>query len=264
MRNDPQICATLALATLISPLFPEPARICLAVPMILFVPGFVATKIAFPGLPLDLERFALAVAASLAITVLAGFGLDKIAMLKPAGWSIMMGSITLLLLPFAGWSDQTNERLPRFTKRDKRSLIGASALAISALLLSGYGYVRHREFRFSELWMVPAGGSLYAVGFSNKQLRPSTYDFDVLSKQGTIASWSGIVLADGETWQRVIELPIKANFPKEQRFIARLRDRSDPGIEGQKVWASIPPAKSTEQQLQITAEVHQPTQEGVR
>jgi len=198
--------------------------------------------------------------------VLAGFALHLVAMLNSTGWPIVLGGVTLLLLPFAVWSDPSGQRVPAFDKRQRRSLCGAAALAISALLLSGYGYTQHREFRFTELWMVPAGGSLYAVGFANKELQPATYDLDVLSKDGVIASWNGIVLANGKTWERIIDLPIKVNVSNEQRFIARLHDRSDPVAETQKVWASIPSARRSEKPLQITADggTGELSQEGVR
>lgn len=266
MRDSPVICASLALATLISPLLPDVMRVLIAVPMIFFVPGFVATKIAFPAQPLDLERLALAVGVSLAITVLSGFCLHLVTMMNAVGWSIISGSITLLLMPFAVWSDSPKARFPAFHKGQKRSLCGAAALAISALVLAGYGYVQHREFRFSELWMVPAGGSLYAVGFTNKEQRPASYDLDILSKDGVIASWNDIALGNGESWERIIDLPLKVNFPAEQRFTARLHDRADPIAESLKVWVSMPPGR-IDPPLQITADGgagKRSLQEGVR
>ncbi|MGO4684334.1 hypothetical protein [Hyphomicrobium sp. 2TAF46] len=252
MRRSQIICATLALATLASPLLPDLMRIPVAVPMVLFVPGFVATKIAFPGQPLDLERLALAVGVSLAMTVLSGFALHLAAMLNATGWSIVIGGITLLLLPFAVWSDPSGQKFPAFDKRQKRSFCGAALLAVSALVLAGYGYLQHIEFRFTELWMVPAGGSLYAVGFANKEQKRASYDLDIVSKDGVIASWNGIALANGETWIRVIDLPIKTNRETEQRFTARLHNRADPVAEIEKVWVSIPPRR-IKSPLQLSA-----------
>jgi len=227
-------------------------RIPIAVPMVLFVPGFVATKIAFPGQPLDLERLVLAVGVSLATTVLSGFALHLVAMLNATGWAIIIGGLTLLLMPFAVWNDQPAQRLPAFDKRHKRSFCGAALLAISALMLAGYGYAQHIEFRFTELWMVPAGGSLYAVGFANKQQQRASYDLDIVTKDGVIASWNGIALANGETWVRVIDMPIKANLETEQRIVARLHNHADPAAEIEKVWISVP-LRRIKQPLQLSA-----------
>lgn len=97
------LCAMLAVLLLASSFLPDAVRVLVAVPMVLLVPGYVATKVAFPGEPLDLERLVFAVGVSLAVTVLIGFILHVGHMMNVAGWSLGLGGLTLFMLPFAKW-----------------------------------------------------------------------------------------------------------------------------------------------------------------
>ncbi|SFV29950.1 DUF1616 domain-containing protein [Hyphomicrobium facile] len=242
MPTNAALCAMLAVLLLVSSLLPEAIRVLVAVPMVLLVPGYVATKVAFPREPLDLERLCFAVGVSLAVTVLIGLLLNVVHMMNVAGWSLGLGGLTLVMLPFAKWGASKPEPLPAFRSAQKLSLTFGSLLAVSAVLLSGIGYSQLREFHFTELWMVPTQTApTYRLGITNQEQIAMGYDLEVVSPDAVVASWNDIPLAPGATWQRDIQLPIKRNASVEQRFTARLYKHGDPTAAMQRVWASIPP-----------------------
>ncbi|CAA2139137.1 DUF1616 domain-containing protein [Hyphomicrobium sp. ghe19] len=235
------LCAMLAVLLLASSFLPDAVRVLVAVPMVLLVPGYVATKVAFPGEPLDLERLVFAVGVSLAVTVLIGFILHVGHMMNVAGWSLGLGGLTLFMLPFAKWCASEPAPLPVLSGAQKLSLTFGSLLAVSAVLLSGVGYRQHREFHFTELWMVPTQTApTYCLGITNQEQSAMRYDLEVVSPNAVIASWNDIPLAAGATWQRDIQLPIMRNASVEQRFTARLYKHAEPAAVMQRVWASIP------------------------
>jgi uncharacterized membrane protein len=242
MPTNAAVCATLAGLLIVSVLLPEAVRVLVAVPMVLLVPGYVATKVAFPGKPLDLERLVFAVGLSLAATVLIGFFLHVVHMMNVAGWSLGLGGLTLFLLLFAKWGASEPTQLPALSGVQKLSLAAGSMLAVAAVLLSGIGYSQLKEFHFTELWMVPAQTApTYRLGITNQEQTATRYDLEVVSRNAVIASWNDIPLAAGETWQRDIQLPISKNSSVEQRFTARLYKHADPTAAAQRVWASIAP-----------------------
>ncbi|MBY0561650.1 DUF1616 domain-containing protein [Hyphomicrobium sp.] len=241
MPTKAALCVMLAVLLLVSSFLPEAVRVLVAVPMVLLVPGYVATKVAFPREPLDLERLCFAVGVSLAFTVLIGLFLNVVHMMNVAGWSVGLGGLTLFMLPFAKWGAPEPAPLPVLSGRQKLSLTFGSLLAVSAVLLSGIGYSQLREFHFTELWMVPTQTApTYRLGITNQEQSAMRYDLEVVSSNAVIASWNDIPLAAGATWQRDIQLPIKRNEAVEQRFTARLYRHGDPSASMQHVWASIP------------------------
>lgn len=267
MPTNAALCAMLAVLLLVSSFLPEAVRVLIVVPMVLLVPGYVATKVAFPREPLDLERLVLAVGVSLAVTVLIGLLLNVVHMMNVAGWSLGIGGLTLFLLPFAKWGASEPVQLPALSRVQKLSVTFGSLLAVLAVLLSGVGYSQLREFHFTELWMVPTQAPpTYRLGITNQEQSPTRYDLEVVTPNAVIASWNDISLTAGATWQRDIQLPIIRNASVEQRFTARLYKHDNPTAAVQRVWASIPPTAAAKlvHVSDVNGADERPDVEGVR
>src|SRR5689334_18555068 len=99
--SDLVLCSALAaVAMTLALLAPEigPAQALVALPLVLFAPGYAITVAAFPagrlGAP---ERLLFNVGGSLAVAALAGLLLHWTALgLRPAAWAVVLGNLTLV------------------------------------------------------------------------------------------------------------------------------------------------------------------------
>lgn len=223
---------------------PGVVRASLAAALVLFAPGYAATKVVFPARRLNLEGVCFSVGFSLAIAILCGFLLNAVAMMTAIGWALSLGGVTLILIAFGGLTAAEKRNAPpTMSGGQTLSVAFASVVAALAMAYAAADYQAHKEFSYTELWMAPAphGEHVYVVGVRNREQTLTRYDLEIVSGAELIGSWGQIELADGESWTRTIQLKFDRNATREQRAEARLRKREDPSAALQRVWASIAP-----------------------
>jgi hypothetical protein len=64
-----------------------------------------------------------------------------------------------------------------------------------------------REFKYTELWMVPSSG-LTIVGIKNSEQKPEKYDIEISGDGQVIAAWRGIAVKADETWTRALTISL--------------------------------------------------------
>jgi len=214
-------------------------RLVVAIPLVLFLPGYVLLDALFPARVLPaIERLLVSVGASIALTIITGLAIAAVRVpLEPRAWAatltllVTVGSIIALVrrvrrripgpgFPIAG--------MPR---------AGAVVLGI-AVLLAADGVRGSRLVAADQqppaplqLWMVPVQGH---PDDANLGVRaggdPASYRL-VISAAGDVIYEFDLSLASGETWERDVtfaadlrEMPIVARLyegasPIETRFV---------------------------------------------
>jgi uncharacterized membrane protein len=233
------ICAGLATLCLVLPILPSFVQPVIAIPMLFFVPGYLVMSAVSDPQGDTLERSVLSFGTSIAISILLGLSLNYFSILDATAWSVGVGLLTLVLLPFA--------RLERPRAIEKSLQVGpvviialSTSIASASLAFARSSYERYAPFDYSSFWMVPAGSDALIVGVTNHEKKPTTYAIDVTIGANLLASWATVTLRDGETWQKRLHSPTDTNVSASRRIDAKLRktDRANSAV--QRVWAFAP------------------------
>ena len=245
--------AGLAAAASLTAL-PPAARACLALPLTLYLPGAALCSAVFPGQARTAETRVLAVALSLALTVLCGLGLNAIGRLTPAGWALALAGATVLFVLAAlarrpaGLPAGLELRVSGFEALgpwwNRIAFAVAAALALGAVLLARHGAEAQHEYRYTEFWMVAAPGdhpSLATLGLFNAEQATATYGVDILLDGKLVDRWPPITLQPGETRTASLDLPQKALGGRVEAQLYRDGDRD---TVYRKVWVAVPPSRS--------------------
>jgi uncharacterized membrane protein len=240
--------AVVALYVLAAHVGPAAATVsaALALPFVFFLPGYAVISAAFADRYKGFELIVLSCGLSTAITVLCGFVLHWLGAMTPTGWAAILGSITLVAAAAAGRAFAPvfpqGFAWPHPLSRNQMVMPALSALiALSAIGIARNGALSHREFAYTEFWLLPSetGNRLeYTLGFANSEAATTAYDVEVLVDGRTLERWSGIELGAGESWETDVALP--RGFHGGQRAEARLYKNGDYGVVYRQVWAETP------------------------
>jgi uncharacterized membrane protein len=218
---DLVICSALAaVAMTLALLAPEfgPLRALVALPMVLFAPGYALVAAAFPASRLGTtERLLFSLGTSLAVAALAGLLLHWTALgLRPAAWAVALGNITLVASLFAlvrRWRQPASVTAHRGAglSLSQGGLLGlALLLVVGALLIARDGAIQQRATGFTQLWVLPdsaAQQDSVRLGVSNRELGKVGYRLLVTSSGTIIGSWPQITLGPNEQWEATVALP---------------------------------------------------------
>jgi hypothetical protein len=218
---DLVICSALAaVAITLALLAPEigPARALVALPLVLFAPGYALVAAAFPSGRLGVvERLLFSLGASLAVAALAGLLLHWTALgLRPAAWAVALGNITLvasLIALVRRWQQPAGDTVPRSTGMTlaQSGLLGLAALLVaSAVVIARDGAIQQRATGFTQLWVLPdsaARTDSVRLGVSNREPGQIGYRLLVTASGTIIGSWPRITLGPDEQWEATVALP---------------------------------------------------------
>ncbi len=249
--------ALLAAASLAA--LPAAVRAPLALPLVVYFPGAALWSAVFPGQARTAETRVLAVALSLALTVLCGLALNLVGCLTPVAWAVALGGATVLAhlaararapAALSSLSDMRGTT-PRGTTPPGPirvgwipvAFAGAALLAFASIGLARHGAEAQREYRYTEFWMVPAAGdhpSAATLGLTNAEQAAAAYQVDIRADGQLVDRWPPFTLQPGETRTMAIALPQAADGERVEAWLYRDGDR---GSVYRKVWVAVPPAQ---------------------
>ena len=253
MRPDARslILPAVTLAALAAAFAPIPALRPAAAPLVLALPGWAVLDAALPReRGAGLERAASAVGLSLALAVLCGLALDRVGLLTPAGWSGSLGGFTLaawatgrvarLAAPRRGLDHVPSWRMPSRASGWATALLApALALAGAAIWTARQGALAHREYAFTEFWLVPSGPGSAVLGLRNLEKAEAGYAVQIMAGADVVGRWPPITLGPGETATRTV--PVDALPGAPRRMEAWLYRSDRPDTVYRKVWLAAPP-----------------------
>jgi uncharacterized membrane protein len=198
-----------------------PGRI-LTLPLVLVLPGYALLSATFPERALEIpERLVFSLGLSLAIVILGGLALNWTPFgLRASSWAVLLAGITLAASAVAlvrrrgqsmagqGWLRVGNVG---FTLR-KGLLLGlAAAIVCGALAVSIIGAERQSYARYTQLWILRAGGAsaenAVRLGISNMESTAMEYRLDVNVGGKVVKQWSAIDLEPNKQWESTLVLP---------------------------------------------------------
>jgi uncharacterized membrane protein len=216
-----------------------------SVPLVFFLPGLALLRAL--GIDRSLpERYALAIALSIAVTILGGFVLGGAGLLTPLGWAAWLSGVAVtgsLIAAIRGNDAPVSWQKPAIALRHW-VLFGAAVIvtvgtSVLAVERSEYG---DQPFRYTDFWMVPDGparSGAFTIGVKNAE--PTAHDFDIeVTLDGrTVAVWRGIRVNSGQTLTRETMLPTTG-----RKAEAWLFKSNDPSLVYRKVSAAIGDARN--------------------
>jgi hypothetical protein len=178
------------------------------------------------------EHLAYAVGASLAAGIAGGFALNAAGSLTPLGWAVWFWAVTAgASLVAAGRRDAPD--LPAWPGPARVRLWQGAALALAVLVATGaYALAirdeaTHRQFRYTEFWMLPfANGdpARLTVGVRSAETQTQRFDLEITLDGRPFAVFRSLTIAPGETWAREIPVPVLATRQKAEARLYRPED----------------------------------------
>jgi uncharacterized membrane protein len=241
-------CIALLWAAGVAPWLPTFVRLCAILPLVLFLPGFLLLRRLFPQRAVDFESIVLCVGTSVASTIVFGLVLHWCNALNASGWgaAVTLVALAALAQSLFGARQQGGESL--FAASSLRPA-GAwiASLGLVVVLLTGgislakYGAENHRQFTYSELWMLGENhhsDGRVTIGVKNDEQKPSVYDLEVLVNDKLLVRYPSFRLAEDE--QLVKQVPIPVDLGIGQRVEARLYNHDAPFRIYRRAWLSSP------------------------
>lgn len=242
------LCAGLSL---VLPL--EPARLALAAPLTLFLPGYALTAATFARQRLEPPLFlTLSVSLSLIALVLGALLLHFLpGGLRAVTWALLLPLIVLAACRVAALRRPPPQAprgrpLPRISKREGALLGGGLACTVAALALAAAILPAGEVRGYTQLWMLPVDGSRQAtvqVGVTSQETQAIGYRLRIRVHRREDVEHR-FRLAPGET--RVVEVRARRPPPagRPARAVAMLFRNDRPGTVYRRVsgWVSAPKA----------------------
>jgi hypothetical protein len=228
---------------------PEALRVLLALPLVLFLPGFVLAMALTPSRTPWPERLAQSIGLSIAVCVVGGFALH----LSPVGlrresWMPLLVAVTIagaLVARRRGrLGDETLGHLlahvrPRFSRRTALVVLPALVLVGFSVALARTPLPARGVQGYTTLWLLPANTASDAVeiGLSSAELRPATYRLE-LRTGGRVVLVRRLTLKTGWEWKALVNV---SSVPIERRsFEALLYKRDNPHSVYRRVTLVLP------------------------
>jgi uncharacterized membrane protein len=244
LRNiDLILVVAVALANILWALFPSHLPvigIVLALPLVFLSPGYVLAEILFPRHHFDgVYRFAIILGLSLSIDIINAFILNVFTVgLRASSWAISLGLLTgafsLLVVYLRRGSSTSEMRLPKLGLRIHEYVLLGLSIGV-AILAIGYSvisttYQPHSDL--TQLWMLPSSqtGNNCAVrlGVHNFETEPQTYRITMAVNGIQANTWTSVVLAPQEEWERLV--PLSPQSPGSVYVEVKLYKFDQPGM----------------------------------
>ena len=232
-HRDLRAACLWAVATLVTVVVSDSVflRTIVGAPMVLLVSGHAMLRALGIRTNSVSEHLTFAVGASLAVAIVGGFALNAIDFLTPLGWAIWLFTIAIGAALVADRRTDTPD-LPTWPAPIRGNLRQGTAIALAVLLATG-GYAlairdeaTHRQFRYTEFWMLPSidNPGRLTVGVRSAETQTQRFDVDITIDGRPFAVFRSLILAPGETWTRQIPVPISADSQKAQARLYRPDD----------------------------------------
>jgi uncharacterized membrane protein len=227
----------LSMVSLVAPLA-DAARALAAAALVLALPGYLVLSLADTARRLSFERIVGSMAGSLACTILVGVLLNRSPWgLTSTAWWFAIGLPGALCLGALAVSHMRRGgfrwRRPRVSQSaaiHAAMIVLAVALAGAALALARQGAETHREYAYTNVWILPEGGpdpTSVVVGIGNEEQAERLYDLEITANGATVLNLAGIRIEDGGQFVRSV--PVPRDMSSEDMIVARvfLSGRSD-------------------------------------
>ncbi|MER9248428.1 hypothetical protein [Mesorhizobium sp. M0590] len=178
------------------------------------------------------EHLAYAIGASLAAGIAGGFALNAAGFLTPLGWAVWFWAVTAgAALVAAGRRDAPD--LPSWPSPARVRLWQGAVIALAALVATGaYALAvrdeaTYREFKYTELWMVPpASGDpgRLTVGVRSAETQTLRFDLEITLDGRLFAVFRSLTIAPGDTWTREFPVSVLATPQKAEARLYRPED----------------------------------------
>ncbi|WP_338830916.1 hypothetical protein [Bradyrhizobium sp. 27S5] len=202
-------------------------RFILGVPMVLLISGHVVLRVIGVRNSSLSEHLVCSIGASLAVTIAGGFVLNAIGSLTPLGWAFWYLAVTTgaMLLPASGSDVSIPSAWPgsvRIRSRQGAAVALAMLLATGAYALAVRDEASDRQFKYTELWMLPPAKGIpgqLVVGVRSAETEARRYDLEITLNGQPFAVFRSLTIAPGDTWVRKFFVPVLA---AQQNAEARL------------------------------------------
>ena len=181
-------------------------RALLAVPFVLWVPGWALVAALFPHSDADpAERVLLVFGLSLGCGILGGLVLN----LLPWGLGFGPWLGYYLLLVCASLFVAARRGLPVLSVGTLRRTAFAQVripvvvgivLFAASVAITLFGARQQPTTAFTQLWALPQAGNVVDFGISNDEPTVVSYRLDVIADGEVVRSWPDITLSPSETW----------------------------------------------------------------
>ena len=215
MPRSPAIAA-LCAGALVVPGLPTLLTVPAAILLLLLLPGYALNLALFPARFLgNAEQAMFTIGLSVCAAILAGLVLNLLPVgLTLPGWGALLGAIAVGSLGVAwlrlGTSDRAlmMVRLPRVPLAPVAMISIAAVMVLGSLMIARMGEAAQPQDGFTQLWMIPeANGDAIRLGFENHENAAGHYDLRVTTEGQTLADWTALSLADGQSWEQTVVLP---------------------------------------------------------
>lgn len=213
----------------------EPLRGALAVPVVLFLPGYTVTLALFSRRDLGVpERIVFSVALSLILLALEGLLLNAtIAGLTGRNWGSVVAASILLPLgalvvrtlramrrteataPDAEEAAQAGVRgadepaplVARVSRRQVGYIAAGAVLIAAAGVVAVTGALAQPQTRFTQLWLLGSSDArVVEIGLTDLEDTRMSYRVELSAGDSVIAQWPDLELGAGETWRQTVTL----------------------------------------------------------
>lgn len=211
------VFAMMGAASLL-PIPDGPARVGLALPLLLVAPGYALMMACLPRASLGgAERGLFAVGLSLAACVVLGVALNMTEWgLARQSWVAALVATTAIATVVAwirrrstpgSWRSHVVS-LP--TQRQSLLLALALFVAVGAVVAARIGAAREPMTQVTQLWILPSsetGANSVQLGVRNLESSTITYRLRLTDGGNVLQEWVGIDLKPGDTWEQTAALP---------------------------------------------------------
>ncbi|WP_293863983.1 hypothetical protein [uncultured Alsobacter sp.] len=230
------------------------AQAAVATALVLVLPGLLLFAGVAGRRGQRLEWIVSSLATSLAVTVLAGLVLNRLPDgLVPSAWWTALCTLCGLaapvgLLPFREARTGPPPAPAAPGSRARLAVVALSiAIAAGAIWLARSGAEAHREYAYTNLWIVPEPGPGTAtalVGIENKEQAEQVYALEIMANGALVGLVPDIRLGPGERVVRPIVAP--RQLAGEDMIEARLFLAERPDLVYRRVWLRLAAARPSD------------------
>lgn len=233
----------LAMLSILIGLSNTPSRLLLTIPLVIFLPGYALVAALFPRSTLAIaERLTFSLGISIVLTIMGGFLLNLTSWgIQAESWTLLLAGLTLTATALAfmrrrfgtgtGAAGLSVGRVKLLMRPRDVLFFGIAAfVTLSALVVARQGVIEQDNTDFTQFWILPLQDNSVRLGFNNEEKATVTYRLQLQADNRVIHEWPGIVLASGQKWETVYDLPNKTEPLKNQAIVALLFRSDMPNV----------------------------------
>lgn len=237
------LCALLATALLAPHL-----RVAIATLVVFGAPGFVLSRVVSSGSRFSFETAVQTIGLSIAAIIIMGLLLHPLGGITQTGWRLALAAVCLFAALSESWrAPAAAEETPAASEQTAPAAMASwspfdrmriavtlglvTVLAGSAVILARSGASAHRQFSYTELWMLPSRSGIpnrVTVGVRNQEKRPVVYDLELTLNDKIVNRHSAVALADGEQKIEEFATPVDGSTPRQHIEMRLYLNGSDP------------------------------------